>query len=148
MDSHQAAVPIKPGSAAFSLPFTVKRGLLVSALRSALIIRFSTCDCCSSSDITQHLATALLCSLFPGKAEEFLQCRTGDREVWGQRMVCEPFCFCFLSLITSSVQNSERGKKIGNAMITTSRSVVQTGKVVGKKAPKMNQVPYDRVKYD
>lgn len=32
----------------------------------------------------------------------------------------------------SSVQNSERGKKIGNAMMTTSRSVVQTGKVVGQ----------------
>ncbi|KAI3355467.1 hypothetical protein L3Q82_018301 [Scortum barcoo] len=32
----------------------------------------------------------------------------------------------------NSVQNSERGKKIGNAMITTSRSVVQTGKVVGQ----------------
>ncbi|XP_067108374.1 late secretory pathway protein AVL9 homolog [Osmerus mordax] len=31
-----------------------------------------------------------------------------------------------------SVQNSERGKKIGNAMITTSRSVVQTGKAVGQ----------------
>lgn len=32
------------------------------------------------------------------------------------------------------MQNSERGKKIGNAMMTTSRSVVQTGKVVGKDA--------------
>ncbi|KAA8580530.1 hypothetical protein FQN60_013488 [Etheostoma spectabile] len=32
----------------------------------------------------------------------------------------------------SSVQNSERGKKIGNAMMTTSRSVVQTGKAVGQ----------------
>uniref|UniRef100_A0AAY4A1J7 UDENN domain-containing protein n=1 Tax=Denticeps clupeoides TaxID=299321 RepID=A0AAY4A1J7_9TELE len=31
-----------------------------------------------------------------------------------------------------SVQNSERGKKIGNAMVTTSRSVVQTGKIVGQ----------------
>ncbi|XP_015210341.2 late secretory pathway protein AVL9 homolog isoform X2 [Lepisosteus oculatus] len=31
-----------------------------------------------------------------------------------------------------SVQNSERGKKIGNAVITTSRSVVQTGKAVGQ----------------
>uniref|UniRef100_UPI003AAC9826 late secretory pathway protein AVL9 homolog isoform X2 n=1 Tax=Centroberyx gerrardi TaxID=166262 RepID=UPI003AAC9826 len=31
-----------------------------------------------------------------------------------------------------SVQNSERGKKIGNAMMTTSRSVVQTGKAVGQ----------------
>ncbi|XP_041100416.1 late secretory pathway protein AVL9 homolog [Polyodon spathula] len=31
-----------------------------------------------------------------------------------------------------SVQNSERGKKLGNAMITTSRSVVQTGKAVGQ----------------
>uniref|UniRef100_A0A3B3SM38 AVL9 homolog (S. cerevisiase) n=1 Tax=Paramormyrops kingsleyae TaxID=1676925 RepID=A0A3B3SM38_9TELE len=34
-----------------------------------------------------------------------------------------------------SVQNSERGKKIGNAMMTTSRSVVQTGKAVGKRGP-------------
>ncbi|XP_013365599.1 PREDICTED: late secretory pathway protein AVL9 homolog [Chinchilla lanigera] len=31
-----------------------------------------------------------------------------------------------------SVQNSERGKKIGNAMVTTSRNVVQTGKAVGQ----------------
>ncbi|XP_074055054.1 late secretory pathway protein AVL9 homolog isoform X2 [Macrotis lagotis] len=31
-----------------------------------------------------------------------------------------------------SVQNSERGKKIGNAMATTSRNVVQTGKAVGQ----------------
>lgn len=38
---------------------------------------------------------------------------------------------CVLSL-GSSVQNSERGKKIGNAVMTTSRSVVQTGKVVGE----------------
>ncbi|XP_008055125.1 late secretory pathway protein AVL9 homolog isoform X2 [Carlito syrichta] len=30
-----------------------------------------------------------------------------------------------------SVQNSERGKKIGNVMVTTSRNVVQTGKAVG-----------------
>ncbi|RXM29732.1 Late secretory pathway protein AVL9-like [Acipenser ruthenus] len=38
-----------------------------------------------------------------------------------------------LSEITpSSVQNSERGKKLGNAVITTSRSVVQTGKAVGQ----------------
>lgn len=36
-------------------------------------------------------------------------------------------CLC------SSVQNSERGKKIGNVMATTSRNVVQTGKAVGKK---------------
>ncbi|XP_068604063.1 late secretory pathway protein AVL9 homolog [Brachionichthys hirsutus] len=34
--------------------------------------------------------------------------------------------------LSHSVQNSERGKKIGNAVITTSRSVVQTGKVVGQ----------------
>lgn len=33
--------------------------------------------------------------------------------------------------LSHSVQNSERGKKIGNAMMTTSRSVVQTGKAVG-----------------
>ncbi|XP_066487288.1 late secretory pathway protein AVL9 homolog isoform X2 [Tiliqua scincoides] len=32
----------------------------------------------------------------------------------------------------SSVQNSERGKKIGNAMVTTSRNVVQTGRAVGQ----------------
>ncbi|XP_036378782.1 late secretory pathway protein AVL9 homolog [Megalops cyprinoides] len=31
-----------------------------------------------------------------------------------------------------SVQNSERGKKLGNAVMTTSRSVVQTGKAVGQ----------------
>ncbi|XP_028904678.1 late secretory pathway protein AVL9 homolog [Ornithorhynchus anatinus] len=31
-----------------------------------------------------------------------------------------------------SVQNSERGKKIGNAMVVTSRNVVQTGKAVGQ----------------
>ncbi|MBN3298098.1 AVL9 protein, partial [Amia calva] len=37
-----------------------------------------------------------------------------------------------------SVQNSERGKKIGNAVMTTSRSVVQTGKAVGKETPKHN----------
>ncbi|KAK2814359.1 hypothetical protein Q5P01_000588 [Channa striata] len=34
--------------------------------------------------------------------------------------------------LSHSVQNSERGKKIGNAMITTSRSMVQTGKAVGQ----------------
>ncbi|XP_034562063.1 late secretory pathway protein AVL9 homolog [Notolabrus celidotus] len=34
--------------------------------------------------------------------------------------------------LSHSVQNSERGKKLGNAMMTTSRSVVQTGKVVGQ----------------
>ncbi|XP_078008224.1 late secretory pathway protein AVL9 homolog isoform X2 [Phascolarctos cinereus] len=32
-----------------------------------------------------------------------------------------------------SVQNSERGKKLGNAMVVTSRNVVQTGKAVGTK---------------
>uniref|UniRef100_A0A8C6YJE5 AVL9 cell migration associated n=1 Tax=Nothoprocta perdicaria TaxID=30464 RepID=A0A8C6YJE5_NOTPE len=32
----------------------------------------------------------------------------------------------------SSVQNSERGKKIGNVMVSTSRNVVQTGKAVGQ----------------
>nr|XP_048296372.1 late secretory pathway protein AVL9 homolog isoform X1 [Myodes glareolus]XP_048296373.1 late secretory pathway protein AVL9 homolog isoform X1 [Myodes glareolus] len=31
-----------------------------------------------------------------------------------------------------SVQNSERGKKFGNVMVTTSRNVVQTGKAVGQ----------------
>ncbi|XP_061569529.1 late secretory pathway protein AVL9 homolog [Cololabis saira] len=34
--------------------------------------------------------------------------------------------------LSHSVQNSERGKKFGNAMMTTSRSVVQTGKAVGQ----------------
>ncbi|XP_029001464.2 late secretory pathway protein AVL9 homolog [Betta splendens] len=34
--------------------------------------------------------------------------------------------------LSHSVQNSERGKKLGNAMITTSRSMVQTGKAVGQ----------------
>uniref|UniRef100_A0A8C2ZCH8 AVL9 homolog (S. cerevisiase) n=1 Tax=Cyclopterus lumpus TaxID=8103 RepID=A0A8C2ZCH8_CYCLU len=38
--------------------------------------------------------------------------------------------------LSHSVQNSERGKKIGNAMMTTSRSVVQTGKAVGEEARK------------
>uniref|UniRef100_A0A669D392 AVL9 homolog (S. cerevisiase) n=1 Tax=Oreochromis niloticus TaxID=8128 RepID=A0A669D392_ORENI len=40
--------------------------------------------------------------------------------------------------LSHSVQNSERGKKIGNAMMTTSRSVVQTGKAVGKAAAQLN----------
>ncbi|KAF6085388.1 AVL9 cell migration associated [Phyllostomus discolor] len=31
-----------------------------------------------------------------------------------------------------SVQNSERGKKIGSVMVTTSRNVMQTGKAVGQ----------------
>ncbi|KAL6097546.1 avl9 [Pungitius sinensis] len=34
--------------------------------------------------------------------------------------------------LSHSVQNSERGKKIGHAMMTTSRSMVQTGKAVGQ----------------
>lgn len=34
--------------------------------------------------------------------------------------------------LSHSVQNSERGKKLGNAVMTTSRSVVQTGKAVGQ----------------
>ncbi|XP_058649437.1 late secretory pathway protein AVL9 homolog isoform X2 [Onychostoma macrolepis] len=34
--------------------------------------------------------------------------------------------------LSHSVQNSERGKKIGNAVMSTSRSVVQTGKAVGQ----------------
>ncbi|XP_053570415.1 late secretory pathway protein AVL9 homolog isoform X2 [Bombina bombina] len=34
--------------------------------------------------------------------------------------------------LSHSVQNSERGKKIGNAVATTSRSMVQTGKAVGQ----------------
>ncbi|PKU44079.1 hypothetical protein llap_5598 [Limosa lapponica baueri] len=34
--------------------------------------------------------------------------------------------------LSHSVQNSERGKKIGNVMVSTSRSVVQTGKAVGQ----------------
>ncbi|XP_055006700.1 late secretory pathway protein AVL9 homolog [Boleophthalmus pectinirostris] len=34
--------------------------------------------------------------------------------------------------LSHSVQNSERGKKFGNAMMTTSRSMVQTGKAVGQ----------------
>uniref|UniRef100_A0A4W6G5X1 AVL9 homolog (S. cerevisiase) n=1 Tax=Lates calcarifer TaxID=8187 RepID=A0A4W6G5X1_LATCA len=43
--------------------------------------------------------------------------------------------------LSHSVQNSERGKKIGNAMITTSRSMVQTGKAVGKKPRKSSIMP-------
>ncbi|XP_026557992.1 late secretory pathway protein AVL9 homolog isoform X2 [Pseudonaja textilis] len=34
--------------------------------------------------------------------------------------------------LSHSVQNSERSKKIGNAMVTTSRNVVQTGRAVGQ----------------
>ncbi|XP_054621586.1 late secretory pathway protein AVL9 homolog isoform X2 [Dunckerocampus dactyliophorus] len=34
--------------------------------------------------------------------------------------------------LSHSVNNSERGKKLGNAMMTTSRSVVQTSKAVGQ----------------
>ncbi|XP_042330227.1 late secretory pathway protein AVL9 homolog isoform X2 [Sceloporus undulatus] len=34
--------------------------------------------------------------------------------------------------LSHSVQNSERGKKIGNAVVTTSRNVVQTGRAVGQ----------------
>ncbi|NXU49101.1 AVL9 protein, partial [Turnix velox] len=34
--------------------------------------------------------------------------------------------------LSHSVQNSERGKKIGNVMVETSRNVVQTGKAVGQ----------------
>uniref|UniRef100_A0A674J1B8 UDENN domain-containing protein n=1 Tax=Terrapene triunguis TaxID=2587831 RepID=A0A674J1B8_9SAUR len=34
--------------------------------------------------------------------------------------------------LSHSVQNSERGKKIGTAMVNTSRNVVQTGKAVGQ----------------
>ncbi|KAM9308242.1 late secretory pathway protein AVL9 homolog [Gastrophryne carolinensis] len=34
--------------------------------------------------------------------------------------------------LSHSVQNSERGKKLGNAVVTTSRNVVQTGKAVGQ----------------
>ncbi|KAM5157803.1 late secretory pathway protein AVL9 homolog isoform 2-T2 [Mantella aurantiaca] len=34
--------------------------------------------------------------------------------------------------LSHSVQNSERGKKIGNAVVSTSRNVVQTGKAVGQ----------------
>uniref|UniRef100_A0AAQ4NN14 UDENN domain-containing protein n=1 Tax=Gasterosteus aculeatus aculeatus TaxID=481459 RepID=A0AAQ4NN14_GASAC len=36
------------------------------------------------------------------------------------------------AITPGSVQNSERGKKFGNAMMTTSRSMVQTGKAVGQ----------------
>lgn len=58
----------------------------------------------------------------------------------GYRIVCVSvifFLFVFKLYLhffplLSSVQNSERGKKIGNVMVTTSRNVVQTGKAVGK----------------
>ncbi len=46
-------------------------------------------------------------------------------------MIALPFYF-------SSMQNSERGKKIGNAVMSTSRSVVQTGKAVGKMNNRLN----------
>uniref|UniRef100_A0A669ECW8 AVL9 homolog (S. cerevisiase) n=1 Tax=Oreochromis niloticus TaxID=8128 RepID=A0A669ECW8_ORENI len=49
----------------------------------------------------------------------------------GQECLFWAFVNLLFSLC-SSVQNSERGKKIGNAMMTTSRSVVQTGKAVGQ----------------
>lgn len=42
----------------------------------------------------------------------------------------------------SSVQNSERGKKFGNVMVTTSRNVVQTGKAVGKAHPQQELLSY------
>ncbi|KAB0392125.1 hypothetical protein E2I00_007898, partial [Balaenoptera physalus] len=40
----------------------------------------------------------------------------------------------------NSVQNSERGKKLGNVMVTTSRNVVQTGKAVGKDASQLEEL--------
>lgn len=55
----------------------------------------------------------------------------------GYRVVCRREILLKIILNTSfpllsSVQNSERGKKFGNVMVTTSRNVVQTGKAVGK----------------
>lgn len=50
--------------------------------------------------------------------------------VWERGIVLNCIEHFFLS--PSSVQNSERGKKIGSVMVTTSRNVVQTGKAVGK----------------
>uniref|UniRef100_A0A8K9XFQ7 UDENN domain-containing protein n=1 Tax=Oncorhynchus mykiss TaxID=8022 RepID=A0A8K9XFQ7_ONCMY len=43
-----------------------------------------------------------------------------------------------------SVQNSERGKKMGAAVITTSRSVVQTGKAVGETESSQGHCPVGR----
>uniref|UniRef100_A0A8C1ZCT9 AVL9 homolog (S. cerevisiase) n=1 Tax=Cyprinus carpio TaxID=7962 RepID=A0A8C1ZCT9_CYPCA len=40
--------------------------------------------------------------------------------------------------LSHSMQNSERGKKFGNAVMSTSRSVVQTGKAVGKMDNRLN----------
>lgn len=61
-------------------------------------------------------------------------CRQGD-----ENRDCLFWAFVnLLFSLCSSVQNSERGKKIGNAMMTTSRSVVQTGKAVGKAAAGFN----------
>lgn len=61
-------------------------------------------------------------------------CRQGD-----ENRDCLFWAFVnLLFSLCSSVQNSERGKKIGNAMMTTSRSVVQTGKAVGKAAAQLN----------
>lgn len=53
-------------------------------------------------------------------------------------------CLRFLKIVSflSSVQNSERGKKIGNVMVTTSRNVVQTGKAVGKAHPQQKLLSY------
>lgn len=52
---------------------------------------------------------------------------------YGRSQMFEIFKYCISFL--SSVQNSERGKKIGSVMVTTSRNVVQTGKAVGKSHP-------------
>lgn len=49
LDSRQAAVQIKLGAAAFSPTFVVKLSRLVSAVGSAPIITFTTCDWCSAS---------------------------------------------------------------------------------------------------
>lgn len=44
---------------------------------------------------------------------------------------CLTVCVC----VCSSVQNSERGRRLGSAVMSTSRSVVQTSRAVGEQQP-------------
>ncbi|KAG7252950.1 hypothetical protein CRUP_005428, partial [Coryphaenoides rupestris] len=75
--------------------------------------------------LTPSRASPSRCSLRRGRG------RAGSSRVWCP--VWRRTSMDSLSLSSpSSVQNSERGKKIGNAMMTTSRNVVQTGKAVGQ----------------
>lgn len=87
--------------------------------------------------MAQHLAIAIpICVVcFLERWKNYYDVAPECREcthAWFVNLLCTPL----FHVLCSSVQNSERGKKIGNAMITTSRNMVQTGKVVGKKAQK------------